>query len=225
MNEFESLIDAISGVHQGWLAVGVVTALYLLLDIVAWGAARRRTRDVYRALADSTRSLLEPADKVRTGWLAASIAPAPDPFRALSCEFTIRRGGMSAFLTWPFKYRKQSLVFHGALLRPPRAEIVWEKSQPPDRALGRGPASSLWTARQVDFLREEYAVRGANTAALEHAFGDLQGRFGAFTLHVQITAGAQNHMTVALACWGLNSEELPALVGAVSGLARASQRE
>lgn len=208
--------------HPLWAAALLCAAVYVLANAVAWRAAMRRTRDVRRALADSTRSVLQTTGRAWTGRLMAQFIPAPDPFRTLSCEFTIGTTSPARFLVWPLLLRRQRLAFYGTLAMQPRAEVVWVKSQPPDRALGRTPGSALWHVRRLDYLHEEYAVCGANTGAIEHAIDNLQRRLGAFSRQVQVTRGAQRHFTLRLDAAGLNSEELPALVAEMCLLARAA---
>ena len=85
--------------------------------------------------------------------------------------------------------------------------------------------TQLWVARRLDFLDGEYSVRGKNPAAVEHAFVELQTRFGAFLQRVSVQAEPAPALDVVLGTAGLNSEEIPALVERVRALARGALLE
>lgn len=224
---WDSLQQAIeNATGRPWLiSLVTVLLLFLIVDLLAWSAARRRTRDVVAAARDSTRGDLRPSARMRTGRVRAAIAPPPDPFRFLKFEFSMEFGGPLRAFLWPVALRRQRLVLSGDLMRQPQAELVWEKGQPPSRALGRGPATLLWVARRLDFLGEEYAVHGANTAPIEHAFADMQRRYGPCTRRIALVREGPAQMVIALSTNRLNAEEISALVTSTCVLARAALRD
>jgi hypothetical protein len=214
----------------GWLAANVwlwlpVLALLLIGGAIALGVSLRRRRAAALALAlgDSTRGNLRFAQPLSAAGFQALIAPPPDPFVELSVRLALAGGrSPAAAALWPVGGRGQSLGFAGRFRRPPTAELLWARGHLPDRALGRGVGTQLWVARRLDFLEGEYTVRGKNPAAVEHAFVELQTRFGAFLQRVSVQADPAPALDVLLDTAGLNAEEVPALVERVRALARGA---
>ncbi len=217
---FETLQNRWAALAADELAMGLaVLALLFLLLLTLRTLAQRRLRDVAQALADSTRGAYRPTQR-RAHLVRGDITPAPDPFAAFSAELVVRRplGAVPMM-------GSQRLLLTGQLARRPAVELVWQRGQTPDRAIGRGPDTRLWVARRLDFVPGEYTVRGANPAPIEHQFVDLQTRFGAFTRRVRILAEAQPQLEVELEANRLNRDDIPALVTTVRALARAALRD
>jgi hypothetical protein len=198
--------------------IAAVLLAFLASYAGAWLAARRRTRDVAEAIGDSTRGTLRLTRRTAT-LVRGDLVPAPDPFQAFSGELRLR----TPFAVLP-PPAGQTLLFTGQLGVRPSAEIVWHRGRVPERALGRGPDTALWVARKLDFVAGDFALRGANTSALEHAFFDLQARFGDSLRRVTLLADAQPQLEVELSAAALAPSELPALVTTLRGLARAALR-
>lgn len=226
-------IEPILAELQRWLAwagdyplAGALLALGLVLAVtglIAEIAAHRRRREIMQALRDSTRSELHSERRTGRHSDRVSFLPPPDPFAQLSVEFSMapvdaRLGGLLGLLG----LRRQQLALHGSLRSRLGAEVTWERGRAPDRALGRSPSTHLWTSRRLDFVDGAYAVHGTNTASLEHAFVDLQTRFGAYTQRVLLQANAKPQVVILLRVGGFNREDMPALVATVLALARSS---
>jgi hypothetical protein len=211
-------------VAHAWQAAALGLLLLLaLFGLASIWAANRRRAEILRAVDDSTNGRL--TIERRLGWhgVRATIQPTPDPFASFTVECSmVGRGGRLGLLSSLLGGRSQRLVFYGMLQRRPHAEVMWERGRTPERALGRGPETSLWRAHRLDFLSGAYAVQGTNTAVLEHAFIDLQTRFGAYTQRVVVQANTNPQLVVALVANGMNREDIPALVTTVRSLARAA---
>jgi hypothetical protein len=95
----------------------------------------------------------------------------------------------------------------------------------PAHALARRERVSLWVQRRSDLLASEYAMRGADTTALEHVFVDLQARFGALLQRVSVVADREDaHVEIVLHGAGLRATEAAALIATVRALGRAVRR-
>ncbi len=73
----------------------------------------------------------------------------------------------------------------------------------------------------LDIVDAEYAVRGFDTAAMEHVFFDLQARFRPFLEQVSVQADDAPELKVVLRTRNLPFREIPALVLSVRSLGRA----
>ncbi len=74
-------------------------------------------------------------------------------------------------------------------------------------------------------IDSEYAVRGADTTALEYVFVDLQARFGALLQQVSVVADREDvHVEVVMRGAGLRTSDAPALVTTLRSLGRAALR-
>jgi hypothetical protein len=219
LQEAEALLETLAGAQNRPAQVALLILLLLGgLAAASLVVANRRLADVARAVGDSTRGRFRPTQR-RVGLLRGDILPAPDPFSAFSIELMVR-GPTGALPV----LGSQRFLLTGQLARRPTAELVWQRGRTPERALGRGPETRLWVLRRLEVAPGEFAVHGGNPAALEHAFFDLQARFGAFTRRVSILAEAQPHFEMVLEANGLTVEEIPALITTVRMLARAAQR-
>lgn len=203
-------------------------ALVALL-IIAWIAARlqtgRRNQGLAQGFADSTRNRLVFARAPAPGGFDARFEPAPDPFAHLTLLY---RGGTTVDpigLLARAVRGGDALIVRGLLHERPAAELLWARGQIPDRALARRARVSLWVQRRSDLIASEYAVRGADTTALEHVFVDLQARFGALLQQVSVVADREDvHVEVVLHGAGLRATEAAALIATLRSLGRAAMR-
>lgn len=224
VNEVAQLLDALRArTVAPWMGAPAVTvALLMALIWLAHRRARHRTRAVGAALIDSARGHLSLTHESSARRLSVAFDPAPEPYARLEVDFTMggkgALGALRAFVT-----RRQQLLFSGNLPYSPLTELVWHMDRPPDQAIGRGRETQLWVNHRLMYAKGEYAVRGSNTPALEHAFSELQTRFGPFLRSVTVLRETQPHVRVALAAGHLNREDIPALVTAVRALGRAAQ--
>jgi hypothetical protein len=125
----------------------------------------------------------------------------------------------------PFTHHAERLIFVAKLPARPAAELLWQEGQAPGRALAQRDRSHLWVLRRLDVVDAEYAVRGANTGAIEHVFLDLQTRFRPFLVRIGVQADADPECTVILRLARFELRDLPAFVTSLRGLGRASQRD
>lgn len=210
------------------LLVTIVALLALL--IIAWLAARiqtgRRNQGLAQGFADSTRSRLDFARPPVAGGFAAYFTPAPEPYSRLELLY---RGRATVdpigLLVHTLSGRRDDLVIRGLLTDRPHAELIWRRGSIPDRALARRERVSLWVQRRSDLIESEYAVRGADTTALEYVFIDLQARFGALLHSVNVVADrADVHVEVVLHGAGLRAADAPGLIATIRSLGRAALR-
>lgn len=208
------------------LLVTFVALAALLL--IAWIAARlqtgRRNQSLAQGFADSTRSRLVFARPPAPGGFDARFEPAPDPFAHLALLY---RGGTTVDpigLLARAVRGGDALIVRGLLHERPAAELLWERGRVPDRALARRARVSLWMQRRSDLIASEYAVRGADTTALEHVFVDMQARFGALLQRVSVVADREDvHVEIVLQGAGLRATEAAALIATVRSLGRAAR--
>lgn len=209
------------------LLVTLVALLALL--IIAWIAARlqtgRRNQSLAQGFADSTRSRLIFARPPTPGGFNAHFEPAPEPFAHLTLLY---RGGTTVdpigLLARALR-GSDELTVRGLLHERPAAELSWARGHIPARALARRERVSLWVQRRSDLLASEYAVRGADTTALEHVFVDLQARFGALLQRVSVVADREDaHIEIVLHGAGLRATEAAALIATVRALGRTVRR-
>lgn len=208
------------------LLLVTLMALAALL-VIAWAAARlqtgRRNQGLAQAFADSARSRLIFGRPPTVGGFDACFDLAPEPFAHLSLVY--RGGGTVDPIGLLVRILRGSdvLVVRGLLHTRPAAELLWTRGQIPDRALARRARVSLWVQRRSDLIAREYAVRGADTTALEHVFVDLQARFGALLQRVSVVADREDvHVEIVLHGAGLRSTEAAALITTVRSLGRAA---
>lgn len=210
------------------LLVGLAALLSLL--IIAWLATNLQTRRRNQGLAggfdDSTRSRLAYVRTASARGFVANFEPAPEPFTRLELRYrsgaTVDPIGVLARL---LTGRNDELVIQGLLPDRPAAELVWARGRIPERALARRARVSLWVQRRSDLIDSEYAVRGADTTALEYVFVDLQARFGALLQQVSVVADREDvHVEVVMRGAGLRTSDAPALVTTLRSLGRAALR-
>lgn len=211
---------------QQWLITAISILLLLLigtLSIIIQN--QRRNQILLQALNESSRSkvTLQPSGTSR--YKLAVFESAPSPFRSLHAEF-----GQPLPVSFLFDWlghrerRAGRLRLRGKLTERPSEELVWRHGLPPDRAIARSPDSALWELRRLDLVEGDFAVRGINTNALEHAFFELQARFGAFLQHVLVQADAEYEVEIELLAGRLNAEDIPALITTARSLGRAALR-
>ena len=224
MNALDQLLERLAGASVGstLLLAGVALLLLIWLLVLAQWLAGRRTREIANALDDSVRGHLAETAPQRATHLAVAFDSPPDPFAALAVEFTMGGGAPLAALV-ALLTRRQLLCLHATLPSAPASQLVWDAVLPTDRATGRGPETKLWVTHRLVYGPGEYAVRGDNTASLEHAFGELQARFGPFLRAVMVQATAEPHITVQMHVARLNREDIPALISALRALGRAAR--
>ena len=207
----------------------VSTLCVAAILLLSWLAARlqklRRAQALYRALNDSSHAQLVAHRRDRAGSFLVQMIPAPQPF----AEFGARYQASSwldplDWARWLLRHGGGGLQFRGNLLMPPHAELLWTRGRLPSRALGVGPSRGLWVQHSLDFINAWYATRGANPAAIRHAFADMQTRFGAIVSVVSIQGDQVPQLEVAVDTRRLNSEDIPALVTTICALARAAQQ-
>jgi hypothetical protein len=224
----QSTIFAMADVLNDRFLLTSLVALALLAVIALIAArlqARRRGHRVLSALDESVRgdvTLLRGPD---ARGFVGRIQPAPEPFLHLVADYRAASNyDVAGQLLNPFTHHAERLIFVGKLPARPAAEIIWQEGQIPARALGQRERSLLWVQRRLDFVNAEFAVRGANTGAIEHVFLDLQTRFRPFLFKISVQADADPECTVVLRLARFNLQELPALVTSLRSLGRAALR-
>lgn len=208
--------------------VWVSLAALALLLLIGWLARRlrtsRRSQELAEAFRISLRSQLTFTHAPSARGFQASFEPPPEPFD----QFNIDYGGLSnrGLLDRIIAGLVASdlLVIYGRLASRPVAEISWERGRIPGRALARRSRGSLWVRRRSEILGSEYAVRGADTSALEHVLVDLQARFGPLLEAVSVQAEEPREFQLVLHTGALEAREVPALVITVRALGRAALR-
>lgn len=204
-------------------------ALVLLLALALIAArlqAVRRGQQVLRALGESVRGRVTLLRGPDAAGLVGSIQPPPEPFLHLVADYRAAPASdLIGQLLNPFTHHAERLVFVAKLPARPTAEIIWQEGQIPARALGRRDRNLLWVQRRLDFINAEYAVRGANTGAIEHVFLDLQTRFRPSLYKISVQTDADPECTVVLRLGRFDLQDLPALVTSLRGLGRAALRD
>ena len=159
------------------------------------------------------------------GGFVGSFQPPPEPFLHFVANYRNAQAfDLAGQLLNPLTHRAERLVLVAKLPSRPAAELIWQEGQAPGRALAQRDRSHLWVLRRLDVVNAEYAVRGANTGAIEHVFLDLQTRFRPFLERISVQADADPECTVVLRLARFNLQELPALVTSLRGLGRAALR-
>jgi hypothetical protein len=198
-------------------------AALVALFIVSWIAAQlhrhRKSRAIFRSLHDSTRSKAV----ARRGFVA-ELLPAPEPFRCLQVHYSASSPiDLPGWILRLFG-RRSRFVLTGELLSTPVSEVVWARGKTPARALGKSPGKLLWVNHRLDFLNTEYATRGVNTAAMRHAFTDMQTRFGHLLLYCRIQRGERVECEIILRSPGLDANDVAPLITTIRALGRAALR-
>lgn len=201
----------------------------LLLLILAVIAARvqsvRRGREILARLDESARGSIKLLRGPDAGGFVGTFEVPPDPFLRLVADYRAARTyDLLGQLLNPFTHHAERLIFVAKLPARPTAELIWQEGQAPGRALAQRDRSHLWVLRRLDVVNAQYAVRGANTGAIEHVFLDLQARFRPFLVRISVQADADPECTVVLRLTRFDLRELPALVTSLRGLGRAAQR-
>jgi hypothetical protein len=201
----------------------------LLLLILALLAARlqagRRGQIILQALRSSARGQVTPLRGPDAGGFVGSFQPPPEPFLRFVADYRAASAyDLIGQLLNPFTHHAERLTFVAKLPNRPAAEIIWQEGQIPARALGQRERSLLWVQRRLDFVNAEYAVRGADTGAIEHVFLDLQTRFRPFLVKISVQGDTDPECTVILRLARFNLQELPALVTSLRSLGRAALR-
>ncbi|MFN8446462.1 MAG: hypothetical protein U0175_37070 [Caldilineaceae bacterium] len=208
----------------------LITAISILLLLLIGVLSiiiqnHRRNQILLQALNESSRSkvTLQPGGSSR--YKLAVFVSAPSPFRTLHAELG-QPTPVSFLFGWLERGDRRAghLCLRGNLSERPSEELVWTHGLPPGRAIARSPDSALWELRRLDLVEGDFAVRGINTNALEHAFFELQARFGAFLQHVLVQADAEYEVEIDLLAGRLNAEDIPALITTVRSLGRAALR-
>lgn len=202
----------------------------LLLVAIAWLAGRvhtvQRSRELLAALDDSTRGKVKPAQGPGAAGFRGAIEPPPEPFVHFAVDYRARaRFDVLGMLLGPLTPRTDLLVLTARLPTHPVAELVWAAGQVPARALARRERASLWVLRRLDIVDAEYAVRGANTGAIEHVFLDLQARFRPFLQRISVQGDDDPEVHVVLRVSRMNLREVPALMASLRTLGKAALRD
>jgi hypothetical protein len=187
--------------------------------------ARRRAQSVLDALRQSARGSVTLLRGPDAGGFVGALQPPPEPFLRFVADYrTAPAYDLIGQLLNPLTHHAERLTFVAKLPARPAAEIIWQAGKIPAQALGQRERNLLWVQRRLEFVNAEYAVRGANTGAIEHVFLDLQTRFRPFLIKISVQADADPECTVVLRLARFNPQELPALVTSLRGLGRAAQR-
>lgn len=199
--------------------------LFVLALLAARVQARRRAESVLFSLGESVRGRVTLLRGPDAGGFVASIQPPPEPFLHFVADYRAAPAhDLAGQLLNPLTHHAERLHFVAKLPARPPAEIIWQEGRIPARALSYRGRSQLWVQRRLDFVNAEYAVRGANTGAIEHVFLDLQTRFRPFLLKIGVQADADPECTVIMRLARFNLQELPALVTSLRSLGRAALR-
>lgn len=211
---------------QPWLIAAI--SIFLLLLIGALSIIiqnHRRNQLLLQALDQSSRSKVIWKGGTHGQAPIALFEPAPSPFRTLQAELgQLLPSWRSLGRLGSKKVRRNHLRLRGTLQERPSEELVWTRGRPPARAIARSPDPALWELRRLDLVDGDFAVRGINTMALEHAFFDLQARFGAFLQHIFVQVDADYEVEIELHADRLSAEDIPALITTLRALGRAALR-
>ncbi|MBW7884891.1 MAG: hypothetical protein H3C34_20085 [Caldilineaceae bacterium] len=208
--------------------VWVSLAALAVLLLIGWLARRlrrsRRSQELAEAFRISLRSQLNFTYAPSARGFQAHFEPPPEPFDQFNIDYggPSNRSLLDRFIAG--LAASDLLVIYGRLASRPVAEISWERGRIPGRALARRSRGSLWERRRSEILGSEYAVRGADTSALEHVLVDLQARFGPLLEAVTVQAEEPREFQVVLHTGALEAREVPALVITVRALGRAALR-
>ncbi len=205
--------------------LAALVLLFVLAVVAARVQAVRRGHEILGVLNESARGRLSLLRGPDAGGFVGAFQPPPEPFLHFVANYrNAQTFDVAGQLLNPFTHHAERLVFVAKLPSRPAAELIWQEGQAPGRALARRDRSHLWVLRRLDVVNAEYAVRGANTGAIEHVFLDLQTRFRPFLERISVQADAEPECTVVLRLARFNLQELPALVTSLRGLGRAALR-
>jgi hypothetical protein len=199
--------------------------LFVLAVVTAQVQAVRRSQAIVSALNETGRGKITLLRGPDAGGFVGSLQPPPEPFQHFVADYRFAAAfDLVGQLLNPLTHRAERLVFVAKLPSRPAAEIIWQESQAPGRALAQRERSHLWVLRRLDIINAEYAVRGANTGAIEHVFLDLQTRFRPFLVKISVQADADPECTIVLRLSRFDLRDLPALVTSLRSLGRAALR-
>ncbi len=205
-----------------------IVALLLLLVLAVVAArvqARRRSQVLLGLLNESARGQVVLLRGPDAGGFVGAIQPPPEPFLHFVVDYRFAQTyDLVGQLLNPLTHHAERLLFVAKLPVRPAAELIWQAGQSPGRALGQRERSQLWVLRRLDFINVQYAVRGANTGAIEHVFLDLQTRFRPFLVKISVQGDADPECTVVLQLARFNLQELPALITSLRAVGRAALR-
>ncbi len=224
------------------LVLGVFVCIGLLL-LASWVAGRaqlrRRSERFLTYLDDSTAADAEIAKPLSSGGFETTLRPAPEPFDFCFVRYRTRaKFNPLAWLLQLIAPSPEQLEIRAMLPSPPGSELVWIRGQLPPTALGLHPSRDLWTRHRLDTVDAEYSTRGDATNAVQHAFSELQNRFGPFLVHIVVRADvaytettqsellagvAEPHVTVTLSTARLDPAQTPVLIALVRSLGRAAR--
>jgi hypothetical protein len=199
--------------------------LFILAVVAAQVQAVRRSQAIVAALNETGRGKVTLLRGPDAGGFVGSLQPPPEPFLHFVADYRFAAAfDLVGQLLNPLTHRAERLVFVAKLPARPAAEIMWQEGQAPGRALAQRERSHLWVLRRLDVVNAEYAVRGANTGAIEHVFLDLQTRFRPFLVKISVQADSDPECTVVLRLARFDLRDLPALVTSLRSLGRAALR-
>jgi hypothetical protein len=218
-NEWVTLLQA----APPWLAAAGLIVLAGLSWLAGVLRKRRRTRRLLAAIEASVRGKVVLFRRPLTGGFTGHIVPAPDPFREFSVSYRVLSILDPVDLVRRLAGRPGSrLQLRAVLATPPAGEIIWRRGEPPNRALGSRPGSTLWVHRRLDISGAEYATRGSNTNALCHAFLDLHARFGPLLLQLIIQRAGAPQVELVVAAGQLELREVAPLLATLRLAGRAA---
>jgi hypothetical protein len=222
------------------LALVVCVGIVLLASWIAGRAQMlKRSRLFLVNLDDSTAAHTELDRPASAGGFATTLLPAPEPYDFCFVRYRTRAEfNPLAWLLQLIAPAPELLEIRAMLPAPPGSELVWIRGQLPATALGLHPSRDLWTLHRLDIVDAEYATRGDATNAVQHAFGELQNRFGPFLNHIVVRADVaytrttqaelvdgtvEPHITVSLSTARLDPGQTQILMALVRSLGRAAQ--
>lgn len=208
--------------ERGWATFVAAVVLLLIAWTYAQIAKRRQVARLLAAVDDTTVGRYLP--HVRTGaWgFAVTVAPPPEPFREFHVSFRARHP--LDFVDWPALWARRErprLQLAGTLPRVPEAELLWVRGRPPLTLVGTQPGRGPWVQQRLATTRAEYATRGANTAALRHAFADLHARFYAKLELVTVQRDHAPHVRLVFE-GRVDPRDLSPLLASLRGIGRAA---
>ena len=219
-----------------------VRRLVIVCLAASWVAGRRRcSSGDEQFLVPTRRQHSRPMPTleapVSAGGFVTTLLPAPEPFDYCSVRYRTRAEfNPFAWLTQLIAPAPEHLVLRAMLpcaarLRAcldSRTDAVHSARSAP-RAVSFGPVIALI------IVDAEYATRGDTTNGVQHAFGELQNRFGPFLStswsvpmclwrsHMLSRKGvAEPHITVTLSTARFDPAQTPVLIALIRSLGRAA---
>ncbi len=208
------------GIAPWMTIIGGVLLFLATLHLLGLWVARRRMMALADAFQSTTRGAIAIVQVQRALVSSIVLQRAPSPFTTFEVDFDMGFS-LPTRAIWALITRFQLLTITATLNARPHCDLVWQLGGVADKALGRAEETELWRKRTLSDGAGEYAVRGPNTAALEHAFLDLQSRFGPYLKAVDVSLDLPN-VTVILLARRLNTDDIPALVTATRALGRGA---